>query len=153
MQTGNSLLRQYKEKKDKGCWVRPGPQAYYLVCEAPENTEERQEEGSRSAWWENEAPREGNEQSNPNTPLEPPSIERSRTASPYIENNVGGTGTVVRRRIIDQVPRDPATKVINIKTISSISIQYFETHHLKNRWEGKICQAEMKNGFGSSIAD
>ena len=120
MQTGNSLLRQYKEKKDKGCWVRPGPQAYYLVCEAPENTEERQEEGSRSAWWENEAPREGNEQSNPNTPLEPPSIERSRTASPYIENNVGGTGTVVRRRVIDQVPRDPATKVINIETGSNI---------------------------------
>ena len=126
MQTGNSLLRQYKEKKDKGCWVRPGPQAYYLVCEAPENTEERQEEGSRSAWWENEAPREGNEQSNPNTPLEPPSIERSRTASPYIENNVGGTGTVVRRRVIDQVPRDPATKVINIETGSSIQFIYIK---------------------------
>ena len=112
MQTGTSLLRQFKEKKDKGCWIRDRPQAYFIVCDESENTPEtNQEDDNRSAWWENGTPREDDKQSNRETPLEPPPMRRSRTASPYIENNYG-SGTVVRRRIIDQVPKDPATTVI-----------------------------------------
>ena len=111
MQTGNSLLRQYKEKKDKGCWVRDRPQAYFIVCDESDKPNDANPEDNRSPWWENESPRENNEQANRETPLEAPTIGRSRTASPYIENNFG-SGTVVRRRIIDQVPKDPATTVI-----------------------------------------
>ena len=116
MQTGISLLRQYKEKKDKGCWVRDRPQAYFLVCDESDKTTDATQEENRSTWWENESPRENNEQSNRQTPLEPPPLGRSRTASPYIENNFG-TGTVVRRRVIDQIPKDPTTTVMNMSSV------------------------------------
>ena len=116
MQTGTSLLRQYKEKKDKGCWIRDRPQAYFIVCDESETTPEaNQEDDNRSAWWENGTPRENDTQRNRATPLEPPTMGRSRTASPYIENSFG-SGTVVRRRIIDQVPKDPSTTVIKCLT-------------------------------------
>jgi hypothetical protein len=113
MQTGISLLRQYKEKKDKGCWVRDRPQAYFLVCDESDKTTDAAQEDNKSTWWENESPRENNEQTNRQTPLEPPPLGRSRTASPYIENNFG-TGTVVRRRVIDQIPKDLTTTVTNM---------------------------------------
>ena len=32
-QTGDSLLRQFRERKDKSCFVRDRPQAYFLACE------------------------------------------------------------------------------------------------------------------------
>ena len=119
MQTGTSLLRQYKEKKDKGCWIRDRPQAYFIVCDEAEATPEaNQEDDNRSAWWENGTPRENDTQSNRATPLEPPTMARSRTASPYIENSFG-SGTVVRRRIIDQVPKDPSTTVLRLLTFKA----------------------------------
>ena len=116
MQTGNSLIRQYKEKKDKGCWVkRDHPQAYFIVCEESDNSNEINQEANdnRTTWWENEnnTPRGEAGSAARETPLAPPNVERSRTASPYIENNFGGSGTIVRRRIIDQVPKGPPTTV------------------------------------------
>ena len=111
MQTGNSLLRQYKEKKDKGCWVRDRPQAYFLFCEESETTCDRNNDENGSV---PETPRADKDQNNRETPLEPPTLGRSRTASPYIENNFG-SGTVVRRRIIDQIPKDPTTTVTHVR--------------------------------------
>ena len=32
-QTGDSLLRRFRERKDKACYVRDRPQAYFLACE------------------------------------------------------------------------------------------------------------------------
>jgi hypothetical protein len=32
-QTGDSLIRRFKERKDKGVYVRDRPQAYFLTCE------------------------------------------------------------------------------------------------------------------------
>ena len=32
-QTGDSLLRKFRERKDKACYVRDRPQAYFLACE------------------------------------------------------------------------------------------------------------------------
>ena len=36
IQTGSSLLKHYRERKDKGCIVRDRPQAYFLACDKPE---------------------------------------------------------------------------------------------------------------------
>ena len=69
-----------------------------IVCDESDKTTDTNPEDNRSPWWENESPRENNEQATRATPLEAPTIGRSRTASPYIENNFG-SGTVVRRRI------------------------------------------------------
>ena len=33
IQTGNSLFRQFREKKDKACYVRERPQAYFIECD------------------------------------------------------------------------------------------------------------------------
>jgi hypothetical protein len=32
-QTGDSLIKRFREKKDKGVFVRDRPQAYFLTCE------------------------------------------------------------------------------------------------------------------------
>ena len=32
-ETGNSLFRQFQEKKDKACYKRDGPQAYFIECD------------------------------------------------------------------------------------------------------------------------
>ena len=33
IQTGGSLLKQFREKKDKACMTRDRPQAYFLTCD------------------------------------------------------------------------------------------------------------------------
>jgi hypothetical protein len=37
-QTGDSLIRKFRERKDKGVFVRDRPQAYFLACEEKKET-------------------------------------------------------------------------------------------------------------------
>lgn len=41
IQTGQSLMRQFQEKKDKACYVRDRPQAYFIECEGQQSSKQR----------------------------------------------------------------------------------------------------------------
>ena len=47
-ETGNSLFRQFQEKKDKACYKRDGPQAYFIECDqlAPSQPSRQSSAGS-----------------------------------------------------------------------------------------------------------
>lgn len=50
-ETGNSLFRQFKEKKDKACIVRDRPQAYFIECDqlAPQPSSRQSSAGSKGS--------------------------------------------------------------------------------------------------------
>ena len=114
--------------------MRDRPQAYFIFCDDVNTSSDNNVDDNQSA---TEPSKEEPGQSNGNHHLEEPGLGRSRTASPYIEKHYG-SGTIVRRRVIDQRPREPATTVINtvifkldLKTFTA-KTNYTNVVHLYN---------------------
>ena len=105
IQTGNSLLRQYREKKDKDCWVRERPQAYFIFCDDESGGHTVNADIDNNEVLEPTPVAEGDDNRHDRLEARRSSIGRSRTASPYIEENHGNGTTILRRRIIDQAPK------------------------------------------------
>ena len=74
IQTGGSLLKQFRERKDKACMTRDRPQAYFLTCDDDDDL-----------------------------PPSAPSPDK-RVTDPYVEVKATGSSTVVRRRVNAQRP-------------------------------------------------
>ena len=88
--------------------VRPGPQAYFIYCEDTDISPSINVDDNQVV----NAGQPGNDAQKTNETLDDQQgFGRSRTASPYIEEN-HGKGTILRRRVIDQIPKSSATTTV-----------------------------------------
>ena len=88
--------------------VRDRPQAYFIYCEDTELSPSNNADDNQVV----NAGQPGNDAQNTNETLnDQRCLSRSRTASPYIEEN-HGKGTILRRRVIDQIPKSSGTTTV-----------------------------------------